>query len=254
MKNKNIEIYCSDYGREYGPPRDGPPVEVDLSKLVHFYSAMGEKQRRAVGKFIDYWEGDACARLFKPKAAIKVLPLDTVSENFGTDKLRINESVDKSVMAVWTIGFDLEREASELMSVAGKIMTGFLLDVAGSIALYDMHSELVEWIKREIAAPAGKFINGEFYPGIGSMDQDMMEKVTLIGDTERTIGVSAVGDSLLKPRKSQCSFLAFGASEHETEVRMSPCKPCTGKKCLYYQLGGCHMIMERDWEGPGGDG
>ena len=145
-------------------------------------------------------------------------------------------------MAVWTIGAELEKEASEMMSSLGNLMTGFLLDVAGSIALYNMHAELTAWIKENIAVPDNKFINGEFYPGMGSIKQDLMERVVTLGETERMIGVSASGNSLLRPRKSQCSFTALGSSEHEIEVKMEPCRPCTGKKCLYYQLGGCHMM------------
>ena len=113
---------------------------------------------------------------------------------------------------------------------------------AGSIALYSMHAELILWIRQNDAAPNDKFINGEFYPGMGGMRQDLMENVVTLGETERLIGVSASGNSLLRPRKSQCSFLALGASEHEAEVKMEPCKPCNGKRCLYYQLGGCHMM------------
>lgn len=240
---KNIKIYHAAAGGENFGIMESAPVEADLAALEGFYAAMGEKHRRSFLKFNDYWKSEGCEKFFNPRAVVKTLPLDVAAENFGAKTLLLNESVDQAVMAVWTIGAELEKEASEMMSQLGNLMTGFLLDVAGSIALYNMHAELILWIRQNIAVPNNKFINGEFYPGMGSMRQDLMEKVVTLGETERLIGVSASGNSLLRPRKSQCSFLALGSSEHETEVKMEPCKPCNGKKCLYYQLGGCHMMM-----------
>ena len=32
---------------------------------------------------------------------------------------------------------------------------------------------------------------------------------------------------------------------------MERCHPCTGKKCLYYQLGGCHMMTGGSQDVPG---
>ncbi len=203
---------------------------------------MGEKHRRSFQKFNDYWKNEGCEKFFNPRAVVKTLPLDAAVKSFGAKTLPLDDSADQAVMAVWTIGAELEKEASEMMSQRGNLTTGFLLDVAGSIALYSMHAELILWIRQNIAAPNDKFINGEFYPGMGGMRQDLMENVVTLGETERLIGVSASGNSLLSPRKSQCSFLALGASEHEAEVKMEPCKPCNGKRCLYYQLGGCHMM------------
>ena len=152
---------------------------------------MGEKHLRSLLKFIAYWKNEGYEKFFNPRAVMRVLPLETAADAFGTETLSLNDSVDKVVMAVWTIGAELEKEASEMMSSVGNLMTGFLLDVAGSIALYNMHTELITWIKENIAASDGKFINGEFYPGMGSMRQDLMERVVTLGETERMIGVSA---------------------------------------------------------------
>lgn len=239
---KKIKIYHTDYGREDFHLSESAEINVDLSALEKFYAAMGEKHLRTFRQFILYWKSDGYERLFNPQAVIRVLDLKAAADNFGRETLVLNDTVDKIVMAVWTIGAELEREASEIMSSKGNLTTGFLLDVVGSIALYNMHAELSEWIKENIAASENKYINGEFYPGIGNMRQDLMERVVGIGETERMIGVSASGNSLLRPRKSQCSFIALGSYEHEIEVKMAPCRPCAGKKCLYYQLGGCHIM------------
>lgn len=242
MMEKKIKILLSDWAApSVIEETETPPVAVDLSALEKFYAAMGERHKKQFDKFAAYWENEGFEKLFNPAARVVAMPLSAAEENFGGGLLRVNDSVSEAVMAVWTIGAELERECSEMMNSAGSLMTGFLLDVAGSVALYDMHAALGSWVK-ERAAKNGKFVNGEFYPGMGSMRQDLMEKVVALGDTERTIGVGASGLSLLRPRKSQCSFVALGAAEHEVVVKAEPCNPCAGKKCLYYQLGGCHML------------
>ena len=243
---KKIKILYSEYDarRSNIEERESAPVSVNLSTLEKFYASMGDRHKKNFDKFAAYWEDEGFEKLFNPAARVVTMPVAAAEENFGSELLRVNESVSEVVMAVWTIGAELERACSEMMNSTGSLMTGFLLDVAGSIALYAMHAELDLWIKANPAAGLGKFVNGEFYPGMGSMRQDLMEKVVELGGTERTIGVGASGLSLLRPRKSQCSFIALGSEEHETVFKSEPCRPCAGRKCLYYQLGGCHMQAE----------
>ncbi len=243
---KKIKIFYSEKGA--GPShiqeRESEPVGVNLSALEKFYAAMGERHKKQFDKFAAYWEAEGFEKLFAPAACVVRMPIAAAEKRFGADLLRVNDSVSDAVMMVWTIGPALERTCSEMMNAAGSLMTGFLLDVVGSIALYGMHAALNEWVKANLAAEFKKFVNGEFYPGMGSMRQDLMGKIVTLGGTEQTIGVGASGISLLRPRKSQCSFIALGAAEHEVVVRAEPCRPCAGKKCLYYQLGGCHMQAE----------
>lgn len=240
---KKIKIFYSEYGAglSHVKERESAPVGVDLTALERFYNDMGERHKKQFDKFAAYWETEGFEKLFNPAARVLTMPVAVAEDNFGAELLRVNDSVSEVVMTVWTIGPELERECTEVMNSRGSLMTGFLLDVAGSVALYDMHAALDGWLKAHPAAELGKFVNGEFYPGMGNMRQDLMEKVVTLGETEKIIGVGASGLSLLRPRKSQCSFIALGSAEHESVFKSEPCKPCAGKKCLYYQLGGCHM-------------
>ncbi|WP_281680972.1 hypothetical protein [Synergistes jonesii] len=240
---KKIKIYHSAYGEKDVQISESEEIRVDLSSLEEFYSALGERQMRCFRKFVGFWDGGGRERLLAPQAVVKILPHEIISNEFKEAPELIDKG-EKAALVVWTIGKALESEAGDMTSSAGSIMTGLLLDVAGSIALYSMHAELIGWIKKNIGAPAGKYICGEYYPGIGRMRQDLMEKVVALGETERLMGVTASGTSLLHPRKSQCAFLALGAKEGECSVKTEPCSPCNGKKCLYYQLGGCHMPPE----------
>ncbi len=239
---KKIKILYSDYEEPEKPgERESAPVAVDLSAIRDFYAALGDKQKKSFEKFAAYWESEGFEKLFNPAARVVSMPLAVAEENFGAELLRVNDSVERVVMSVWTIGTALEKKCGEMMSAGGSLMTGLILDAAGSIALYEMHGALCGWIKENSGGASGLCINGEFYPGIGSMRQDLMEKIVAIGGTEAAIGVGASGHSLLRPRKSQCSFVALGSAEHESVLKAKPCRPCAGKRCLYYQLGGCHM-------------
>ena len=208
---KKIKIFYSEYGAglSHVEERESEPVGVNLSALEKFYDEMGERHKKQFDKFAEYWEREGFEKLFNPAARVVTMPVAVAEENFGAELLRVNDSVSEVVMTVWTTGPELER-----------------------------------WVKENPAAKLGKFVNGEFYPGMGSMRQDLMEKVVTLGETEKIIGVGASGLSLLRPRKSQCSFVALGSAEHEAVFKSEPCKPCAGKKCLYYQLGGCHMQAE----------
>lgn len=237
---KKIRIFYSEYEKNNTEIYESDEVRVDLSSLEKFYSGLGEKQLLCFRKFEEFWKESGSEKLFLPQAVIKTMPEEVLSAEFK-DVPELESKEEKTAILVWTIGKALEKEASAMTASTGSIMTGLLLDVAGSMALYCMHDVLIGWLRKK-AALTGRFVCGEYYPGIGNMRQDLMEKIVSSAETESLINVTANGTSLLYPRKSQCAFITLGTSEHECEIKTEPCKPCSGKKCLYYQLGGCHMM------------
>lgn len=240
---KKIKIFHSEYGEDSVRTCESEEVRVDLSSLEKFYSGLGDKQLLYFRKFAEFWEESGEERFFQPQAVIKTMPAEVMAAEFKNVP-ELENKKEKTALLVWTTGAALEKEAGRMTAAAGSIMTGLLLDVAGSIALYSMHDVLIGWLKKE-AAHSGLFICGEYYPGIGNMRQDLMERIVSVGETEAFINVTASGASLLFPRKSQCAFIALGSSECECEIKIEPCRPCSGKKCLYYQLGGCHMMYSK---------
>ncbi len=105
---KSIKIYHSAYGGKDFHISESAPIDVDLSALEKFYASMGEKHLRSLLKFIDYWKNEGYEKFFNPRAVMRVLPLETAADAFGTETLSLNDSVDMVVMAVWTIGEELE--------------------------------------------------------------------------------------------------------------------------------------------------
>ena len=242
---KKVKI-CYSPAKDIIWERESEPMEVDLSAVEKHYLALGEKHLKPLEKFMDFWRQEGCERNFNPQARVIKMSREETEKTFGSDLLCHDEEVGDVVLAIWTLGADLEKESSRLMSTKGDLMTGFLMDVAGSIALYNIHETLMDWVEKNIAAKESSFIIREFYPGFDSVDQNMMEKVVNASDATKTIGVEARGSALLFPRKTQCSFVGLGTKKREKAVTAIPCNPCNGAKCLYYQLGGCHMQIMKN--------
>ena len=241
---KKIRIFYSSYFQDT-PDRiaelEGPDIAVDFSALVEHYKNLGKNNLKYLEKFIPLWEREWEPEFFDPKARIVLMENENLKRTFGDEVDYGNVDTNFSALMVWTVGEDIEKKSSKLMSLRGDLMSGFLLDVAGSIALYGMHRVLLEWISSKIHREQSKFVSAELYPGFQNTIQAIMDKIEIVGKTEETIGVSAHSNLMLEPRKTQCSFVGFGNEKAALSSSVLPCSPCTEKKCLYYQLGGCHM-------------
>lgn len=220
---------------------EGPDISVDFSNLIEHYKRRGEKNLECLEKFLPLWDKEWEPELFDPKARIVLKSDENIKSTFGKEFNYGDIDTSMTALMVWTVGEDIEKKSSKLMSLRGDLMSGFLLDVAGSIALYDMHRILLDWVSKRVEREHSKFVSAEFYPGFKNASQFVMDKIEVEGKTEETIGVSASDKLMLKPRKTQCSFVGIGNEKVQLSPFASPCDPCSGKKCLYYQLGGCHM-------------
>ncbi|MEG1800198.1 MAG: hypothetical protein RR214_08435, partial [Synergistaceae bacterium] len=226
---KSIKILYSPQ-EEVILEKESRPMEVDLTSVKNHYAALGEKHEKPFERFMDFWNGEAYEKFFNPAARVLRMKREKAEEIFGSEFLCGDTEVEEIALAIWTIGRGLEQESSDLMSSSGDIMTGFLLDVAGSVALYNMHDVLVDWVRENIAAPEKNFVVREFYPGFDSVNQNMMGRVVAASRASETIGVEARCDSLLSPRKTQCSFIGIDSTEREKMVTAVPCNPCGGTK------------------------
>lgn len=235
---KDIQVY-------YSPAKDALsrivkcPIELDISPMTEHYTRLGAKYSKTLNKFMESWNSEWNDDLLHPLARVVRFTPDETNCMFG-GKVKWSRTTSETLLAVWTIGAALEKKCSELMTT-GDAMAGLMLDVAGSIALYEIHRALMNWVRSSITTPGGLHITDAFYPGFGNVDQKMMNEVADSARTKDTIGVEAQNQSLLSPRKSQCSFLMLSTEGADIAITATPCAPCNGKQCLYYQLGGCHM-------------
>ncbi len=226
---------------------DGPAVNVDLTPLQLRYVDMGEKHARNMDKFMQYWNEHG-QDLIIPKARIALVDPKEAEKYFDSESIKITEEAELLAAVVWTLGERLEKESSVLMSQTGSRMSGFILDVAGSVVLFEMHNDILDWITAELLPETGKKATGEFYPGIGDTGSAVMCELEKSLKTRSTLGVEARGNSMFYPRKTQCTFIVLGQERGEGSrslTKILPCAPCSGERCLYRQLGGCHLGIIR---------
>lgn len=209
----------------------------DLTSLGIRYGTRSFSRRRFEA-FKTRWEGESGEALRKPAAKLVLL----TGEGLERKKLG-NVSVARdslAVIAVWTLGADLERFASQLLEDQREI-EGILFNVAGSLTLIGIHNQVRQWIKEKIGRPNSLNLIREFYPGGPGLGMQTLPTLVSLVDGERSLGVTCRGGKLLNPVKSGCSIFLLGEGKEKTLPPLQPCKPCLGKKCLYYQMGGCHM-------------
>lgn len=244
---KAITIHFSDLtGAEPGRVdlHKGPVVSVDLSLLEDHYRQMGERHLANAREFMDYWRDEGESLFLKPRARVVLVDGAHCRKAFGeTFHLAIQEG-HPVALAVWTLGVDLEKASSAMTATNGERMKGLFLDVAGSMALFAVHDGLLDWLRQGEARRRSLSLVDEFYPGFNGVNATLMEQIEALGRTKETIGVESRGEAMLYPRKSQCSFIAFGKGPDGTLKNPEPCDPCLGRRCLYYQIGGCHLTAK----------
>ena len=219
---KKLKIFLSEMKKgELGEltKLDGFPVKVDFSQLRSHYEKRGKRLAWCLGEFLEWWEKEGESALFEPLASLLI--------------------VGMSILAVWTIGERLETKTGQFLRDIDNAMSGFLLNVAGSVALYCVHGSLLRWIDESIAQPMGKRVSAQHYISNEDAGADAIKEVVHLCRTRETIGADLFGMSMLKPRNTQYAVITLG--ESAAELTATPCVPCNGIKCYYYQLGGCHL-------------
>lgn len=214
-----------------------PLAKPDLTVLETRYGTRAFA-RREFEAFRTQWEGETGEDLRKAAARFVLLTGEELGKK-GLLNLPI-PGKDLAVVALWTLGPKLEKHASGLLDVKREI-EGILYDVAGSLTLIGMHEQVRQWIRNEIAVPNNLNIVNEFYPGGPGLEMHTLATTLSIADEEGTLGITCRGGELLHPLKSGCCIFLLGEGAEKTLPPIEPCNPCLGNKCLYFQMGGCHM-------------
>ncbi|MDO4218903.1 MAG: hypothetical protein Q4C78_02815 [Synergistaceae bacterium] len=217
------------------------PCEANLTSLDEFYAHQAPSRQEDYLAFKEHW-GTGQKNFFAPRAAAKQLNKKEIAE-FGfdlSDKLFFG--AQKVYAAVWTLGNALENYVNYLMA-NNNLTAGLMLDVAGSVALRNIRHDLINWVDTHSRGKA-RFVCAEYYPGLKVFPLKFVPRVLEITDAYNILGVSASENCFLTPAKTKCAFFFLGQEAHKTApIR---CIPCLDKKCLYWQMGGCHMLFLDD--------
>ncbi len=240
----------------YVENRDGPtpetfekledtPILVDLKKLENQYRQKSTGTRKAFDSFLEFWESASCEELLEPKGLIGFIPTGRLMEGFkdtihsGTGQIFqqfLGKSPRTALMA-WTIGDAIEKKVTEF-SREGNNLKALLIDVAASLLLNGMHLKLREIVREKATSVLGLYPMLDHYPGGGRKGSELIPAVFELTSASKVLGILLNEQNVMHPRKSECSILLLG--DEERELQNTPCTPCLGRRCLYYQLGGCH--------------
>ncbi len=218
------------------------PCEANLTSLDEFYASQPSSRQGDYSAFKKNWEAGGKNKFFVPRVVAKQLGKTEIAE-FGFDlKDELFCGAQKVYAIVWTIGDALEKSVASLME-SGQLTAGLMLDVAGSVALRNIRHDLIDWLSAHSRGNS-RFVCAEYYPGLKVFPLKFVPRVLEITGAWDILGVSANESCFLSPAKTKCAFFFLGRKSHKTNpIR---CIPCAHEKCLYWQMGGCHMLFLDD--------
>jgi hypothetical protein len=202
--------------------------------IESFYTQRGGSMETSYREFENYWENKGKA-LPVPEL---YLYIGKVAEfNDIGFSLPSKEGTQQVIAVFWSIGKQLEMEVSNLMD-NGNLLNGLILDVVGSRILVELHTVIQNWLKTELALPMGWNIIGENYPE-ESRESDLQSLLNLTGADKNISLIS--GTAMLTPQKTQYSLFLIGEGEAAELKKTVTCSTCMGRRCPYWQMGGCHI-------------
>jgi hypothetical protein len=220
-------------------------VKVNLEKLEEQYSKKSSGARKAFDSFMEFWQSPSCDELLRPRGLISFVPLEILLERFGNaiesgTEPDFKESLEKSsktALMAWTIGDAIEKKVTEF-SKGGNNLKALLIDVAASLLLNEMHLKLRDIVRERAKSAFGLYPMLDHYPGGGRKGSELIPAVFNLTSASEILDIHLNEQNIMHPRKSECSIILLG--NEERKLQNTPCTPCRGKRCLYYQLGGCH--------------
>jgi hypothetical protein len=231
------------------------PMETSLSieAMERSYTRGKESLRKRYDEFLRYWREEGIG-LLDLQAFLTAKPVEGegellsrfISENRGgTGAERVSgdsESPSEApvfyLYTIWTIGERLEQEVKRRFD-SDDPMQAILLDVAGSRIVLNIHTAVQRWIRAAAARPNGLNIIGEVYPGTHQRNGAELEELVRFAGAGNAVGATQEG-SMFVPKKTMHSLFLIGEGRECILEKIQPCFDCSGRKCLYYQLGGCH--------------
>lgn len=223
-------------------------VNLNLDSVEAHYRKRGAGALKTFSEFTRRWENPECQELIEPRASITFVPTEkllgkTPERMLSELKKDFSGSISDSPMTAlltWTLGKPIERHITGLCSDRNPLI-GLLTDVAASLLLNEMHQHLRKLVTEEAYSHFDLFPMAEHYPGIGSRESSLIPLLFELSGADKTLDIGLNDHMMITPKKSQCSILLLGEKSRARELVDTPCIPCQGRKCLYYQLGGCHI-------------
>lgn len=222
-------------------------INLNLDSLERYYKKQGDRLHEAFTDFYASWQSSLCQDVLQPRAVITFMPtrrLINVLNDQSPQEIETNlaDTLEKSstvALTVLTLGVAIDELFIKLRTRA-KFIICLLVDTASSLLLYEMHVRLRKLIGEIAESRFSLYPMYECYPGIGGQSLKLIPIILKLSNAERIIGVRVNEMTMMYPKKSECSIMLLG--KEKAKMTIQPCAPCQGNRCLYYQLGGCHLF------------
>jgi len=223
-------------------------IGLDMGSLEVHYRRQGEACFSSFRKFSVLWESPHLREVVEPEGSIVFISPGALSGKLeGSETTAAGKAFRKSLetstriaLMAWTIGSGIEEKISRYCAGKERVV-GFLLDAAASLLLNEMHKIMRVLVREEAWSRFSLSPMAEHYPGVGRSGSSLIGHVLEISRSACRSGIEVDNQKMIHPEKSQCSAVLLGEEKNAVILANSPCIPCPGKRCPYFQLGGCHV-------------
>jgi len=217
-------------------------VTIDPRAILHIQGYSAKREPNPAMLNLINKAAEEARPLVKPRAVSKEFPIAELTEENLILQNGVRFSIGKKisdwwkgskslVIAICTIGYDLERRLQEL-SAKGEHTAALNLDIAGTVALGSLGDQVHQHICNRSSATGiemGPFLN----PGYREWpltDQKIIFEIM----PAATIGVRLNEQCMMVPKKS-VTFCA-GAGVTEVQEHFNRCRHCGLAKCPYRHI------------------
>ena len=205
-------------------------IELDEEEILRLLSSKkgNRSKKKASSILIDNIRDTmkSSLELIKPKAIYDIVDSSSLNPKF------LFKKSEKTILAVCTIGRDLENKGSQFIS-KGELSKGVIIDAIASHAAEQtaeyVNKTIIEDIKYEIK---GKKVTLRFSPGYCQWELGKgQEMIFNLLETDK-IGVTLSESMLMTPIKS-VSFAINIGEEIDDELGSRDCETCSMVNCAY---------------------
>lgn len=208
-------------------------IELDEEEILRLLSSKkGNRSKKKASSILTDNIREAMKsslELIKPKAIYDIVDSSSLNPRF------LFKKSEKTILAVCTIGRDLETRGSQFIS-RGELSKGVIIDAIASHAAEKtaecVNRIILENLKDEIAE---KLVTSRFSPGYCQWELDKgQEMIFNLVSTEK-IGVSLSDSKMMHPIKS-VSFAVNIGEEIDQELGERGCETCDMVNCAYRRV------------------
>jgi hypothetical protein len=203
-------------------------IVLNSDEIVRLLRSKNSMKKTAPQSLLDEVErlGETALKMIKPKAVFDYFNSEDLEPRF------LFKKSEKTVLAVCTIGKDLEEQVSRTIN-GGGLANGVILDAIASHAAEETAEHVNQIILNELSKDLeGKVVTCRFSPGYCQWKLEEGQQLIFQLLPTEIIDVSLSVSMMMKPIKSVSFALNIG-KEVDKELGVRSCETCDMVNCAY---------------------